>query len=103
VRSARTSQVEHAAHGSRSDLQREHGEQHGEQGGEAQHRNQDGAGPGAAGLRRGHFTVVIEAPQPEHDAQQQTDGQDQGQVLHGAERDELEHHATRVLVLGRPR
>ena len=37
-----------------------------------------GRDAGAAGLRRGHFAVVVEAAERQHDAQQQPDGHDQG-------------------------
>jgi hypothetical protein len=45
---------------------------------------------------------VVQPAEAEHDAEQQAHRQDERETLHRAERDELEHHAARILALRGP-
>ncbi len=70
-------------------------------------RHQDGEGADGdvhlggrdpAGERGGHFTVVIEAPERQNDAQEQPHRHENAQVLQRSEPDQLQHDALRKLV-----
>ena len=65
-----------------------------------QHRPQQPQRTHATGPDRGHFTLVVQPAQREHDAQQQSDRHHDAQVLDRGQQDQVPHHAVGIAVLG---
>jgi len=83
--------------------QRQESQQYREHHAEPEHRNEHRARARAARLGGRHLAVVVQPAERQNHGEQQANGDNDGEILHRAEHDELEHHAARIRGFGRAR
>jgi len=87
----------------RRQLEIEQQDQRGHRQRQQPYRHRDPGNAHTAGLSCRHLAVVIEPSEGQHDAQQQSDRQENGHVLGRAKPDQFQHEAALVLQLRRAR